>query len=253
MRDIQAGRQTTPQRAESPSRAGKGPGVAGVSAAERLQRSAGNLAIHRLLRSGGIQAKLTVSQPGDEHEREADRVADEVMRMPEPAPRPAVQRAPEIIQRACRECEEELHREPVAGETHVSRMCAECEEEHDRALQAKHDTTDPPDVSPEVESYLANGRAGQPLASSTRAYFEPRFGRDFSHVRIHTDSAAADSASALRARAYTVGSNVVFGGSEYAPETPDGQRLLAHELTHVVQQGEAKRSPTRASARDAER
>jgi hypothetical protein len=72
----------------------------------RLQRAAGNLAIHRLLRQGGIRAKLTVNRPDDEFEREADRVADEVMRMPDPVSRPVVQRASDIVRRACRECEE---------------------------------------------------------------------------------------------------------------------------------------------------
>jgi hypothetical protein len=77
---------------------------------------------------------------------------------------------------------------------------------------------------------------GQPLDQTSRAVMEPRFGRDFSSVRIHTDARAAESASAVNALAYTVGQNVVFGGGQYAPGTLAGQRLLAHELTHVVQQ-----------------
>jgi len=77
---------------------------------------------------------------------------------------------------------------------------------------------------------------GQPLDAETRALLEPRFGHDFSRVRVHADAAAADSARDVHARAYTVGSHIAFGAGQFAPRTPPGQRLLAHELTHVVQQ-----------------
>jgi len=77
---------------------------------------------------------------------------------------------------------------------------------------------------------------GQPLDAATRAFMEPRFGHDFSGVRVHNDSQAADSARAVNALAYTVGRNVVFGRGQYAPDTAGGRRLLAHELTHVTQQ-----------------
>jgi hypothetical protein len=77
---------------------------------------------------------------------------------------------------------------------------------------------------------------GQPLDAATRAWMEPRFGRDFGNVRVHTDGAAAESARAVNALAYTVGRDVVFGPGQYAPGTEKGSRLLAHELTHVVQQ-----------------
>ena len=77
---------------------------------------------------------------------------------------------------------------------------------------------------------------GQPLDAGTRAFMEPRFGHNFSRVRIHTDAQAAASAQAVQARAYTVGSDMVFGAGQYAPGTAAGRRLLAHELTHVVQQ-----------------
>jgi uncharacterized protein DUF4157 len=81
------------------------------------------------------------------------------------------------------------------------------------------------------------GSDGQPLDAATRAYMEPRFGHDFGHVRVHTDEQAAQAASDFQARAYTVGSDIVFGAEQYAPTTTAGQHLLAHELTHVVQQG----------------
>ena len=77
---------------------------------------------------------------------------------------------------------------------------------------------------------------GQPLPSSVRNFFEPRFGADFSQVRVHTDAAAQQSAQDINANAYTVGPNIVFGRGRFAPETEGGRRLLAHELTHTLQQ-----------------
>ena len=78
--------------------------------------------------------------------------------------------------------------------------------------------------------------SGQQLDAGTRAFMEPRFGHDFSQVRVHTDEKAAESAQAVNALAYTVGRDVVFGEGRYEPETSQGRRLLAHELTHVLQQ-----------------
>jgi hypothetical protein len=80
------------------------------------------------------------------------------------------------------------------------------------------------------------GSPGRPLDAETRAYMEPRLGHDFSKVRVHADDRAAESARSVGARAYTVGNAVVFNSGQYAPQTPSGLRLLAHELAHVVQQ-----------------
>lgn len=85
------------------------------------------------------------------------------------------------------------------------------------------------------------GSPGQPLDAASRAYFEPRFARDFSAVRVHTDGPARMSAAALQAHAYTSGRHIVFGESRFAPATTQGRRLIAHELTHIVQQGDAAR------------
>jgi hypothetical protein len=88
-----------------------------------------------------------------------------------------------------------------------------------------------------VDTHATDGLPlGLPLDSATRAYFEPRFGHDFGHVRVHADTAAGARAAALDAAAYTVGPDILFGPGQYAPESPVGQRLLAHELTHVAQQ-----------------
>jgi hypothetical protein len=86
---------------------------------------------------------------------------------------------------------------------------------------------------------------GRPLPASARHFMEPRFGADLSDVRIHTGPEAVHTARALNARAYTVGRDIMFGAGRYAPDTAEGKKLLAHELTHVVQQGAA---PTRRSS-----
>ncbi len=95
-------------------------------------------------------------------------------------------------------------------------------------------------VPPIVNDVLSG--SGQPLDAATRAYLEPRFGHDFSQVRVHTDGRAAQSAQTVNALAYTVGHNVVFGSGQYQPHTLSGKFLLAHELTHVVQQNQAATS-----------
>jgi len=130
--------------------------------------------------AAGTVPSLPVSSPGDATEREADRLADAVLRMPAPAAGSAVRQSTE-----------------AAG------------------------------VVP---------GPGRPLGSEVRAFFEPRFGHDFSRVRVHDGPAAAASARGLGALAYTVDQDIVFGAGHYAPSTSDGRRILAHELAHTVQQ-----------------
>jgi hypothetical protein len=200
--------------------------------------------VREVLHGSHLQAKFTVGPPGDACEREADRVADEVMRMPEPVGR---------VQRACAECEEEMQRSPLQASPsceHIQRLCPECQEEMQRQpapdpeedeakmLRAKETPGQIPEVTPDLESRIAALQgSGQPLPSSDRAFFEPRFGRDFGAVRIHSGLEAADLAQRVHARAFTVGKSVLLGRGEDRPGTEAGRLLLAHELTHVVQQG----------------
>src|SRR5262245_33717628 len=115
--------------------------------------------------------------------------------------------------------------------------CDKCRDEGTKLQRtAMNHTTIPEGLPSSVHDVL--GSSGQPLDVNTRAWLEPRFGHDFSNVRVHTDAQAAESARAVNALAYTVGSNVVFGAGQYAPATERGGRLLAHELTHVVQQSQ---------------
>ncbi len=114
-----------------------------------------------------------------------------------------------------------------------------------KELQTKATGNNAPQVSPRLQSQINSLRgSGRALPTTARAFYEPRFGHDFSDVRVHTDSRAAETARAVNARAFTVGREVVFGPGEYAPETTAGKRLLAHELTHVVQQGHGSNSAT---------
>jgi hypothetical protein len=178
----------------------------------QLHQTIGNQAVQRLLRAHAIQAKLAISQPGDIYEQEADRVADRVMRMPQP-----------IIQRTCSAC--------AAGGS----LCSECETEDEAPLLRK--TEQPADSRDSVpDDFIRNLGPGKSLDAATRAFFEPRFGCDFGGVRVHADGKAAASARSVNASAYTVGRHVILGGGQYAPGTDGGNRLLAHELTHVLQQ-----------------
>src|ERR1043165_7687762 len=185
----------------------------------RLQHTLGNRSVGRV-----IQAKLNISRPGDTYEQEADRVADQVMRMPEPAAfGGAAPQPPPAIQRMCAGCEEEV--QPKAIDESASVV--------DQGLESR------------VNS-IKNG--GEPISGSLRGFFEPRFGYDFQQVRVHTDGAASEMAHEARASAFTVGRDIVFGKGSYAPETDYGKNLLAHELTHVVQQGYASASSTAPGA-----
>ena len=205
-----------------------------------LQRTAGNQAVQRLIKSGALQAKLRIGQPGDVYEQEADRVADAVMRMPEPG----VQRQVEPEE----EEEETLQAKPLTNQitylVHVQRqeeteeeVQKQPEEEEEESVQAKGSRESSPIMSPAVESGINSIRGGEkPLSESSRAFFEPRFGADFSDVKVHTGANANHLTKSINAKAFTVGRDVVFGSGQYSPESSSGKQLLAHELTHVVQQ-----------------
>ncbi len=134
--------------------------------------------------------------------------------------------------------------ETLPGTGKIQRKCAcgnhtlaggECAECHKKRLQGKAPNHHEPDTAPPIVHEVLRS-SGQPLDPATRAFMEPRFGRDFSGVRVHTDGKAAQSAQSVNALAYTVGQDVVFDNGQYMPKTDRGRRLLAHELTHVMQQ-----------------
>lgn len=119
----------------------------------------------------------------------------------------------------------------------IQRKCKHCEEEEKR-LQLKEAPVSGEGASSSTPSYINNLSGGKVLSSAERSFFEPRMGYDFSSVRIHTDSSANQSARQINALAYTYGNNIVFAQNQYQPQTNEGKRLLAHELTHVIQQNE---------------
>ena len=148
-----------------------------------------------------LQTKLRIGEPGDQYEQEADRVADQVMRMTD-AKASAKNTSPRggpLVQRT--------------------------------SVQSNAGSGAAPSI---VQDVLA--ASGQRLDADTRAFFESRFGHDFSNVRIHSDAEAQQSANEVNASAYTVGNDIVFGAGRYQPRTHEGRRLIAHELTHVIQQ-----------------
>ena len=121
------------------------------------------------------------------------------------------------------------------GNNRVQRKCDECEDE-EKKLQLK-ETGGGQNADSKLTDYIGNlNVSGEQLPGEVRSFYEPRFGHDFSAVKIHTGSAAAKSAQSINALAYTTGSNIVFNNGQYAPDTDSGKRLLGHELTHVVQQ-----------------
>ncbi|MEK6372696.1 MAG: DUF4157 domain-containing protein [Acidobacteriota bacterium] len=157
--------------------------------------------------AGAIQTKLAINKPGDEYEQEADRIAEQVMRTPNP----------------------QLRTEQP-GREHESLQTKRVQASDTRQVAA------PPIVHEVLHS------PGRLLDPATRNFMEPRFERDFGGVRVHTDPQAGRSAQAVQAQAYTVGRDIVFGAGQYSPATSGGQSLLAHELAHTLQS--ATSSPT---------
>ena len=172
---------------------------------------------------------LRVSQPNDSAEIEADQIADQVMRMPAGGGKALSTGS--------------------NASNGIHRKCAACEKEEEESIQRKplSSAQGIPSGSPDhVRSVIGSG--GQPLDLQTRSFFESRFGIDLSLVRVHTGPAAEQSAGEVNAHAYAIGPNIVFGEDQYAPDTATGRQLLAHELTHVVQQGAAGMKAAACSA-----
>ena len=221
-----------------------------------LQRTVGNEAVSRMLRQNArnaaipfpaVQCKLEISSPGDALEREADAAAESVMRITEPM---RVGSAAAGIDRKCAGCEEmdeEKAGAQIAPLTAVQGIDGGDEEaaavldEPGEAVQRKAESGSGPAAGgSSLADRLARTQAGgEALAPAVRRPMEAAFGRDFSRVRMHRDTEAADLSRQLSALAFTRGSHIYFGSGTYDPEGSAGKRLLAHELAHVVQQGHA--------------
>jgi Domain of unknown function (DUF4157) len=164
--------------------------------------------------------KLRIGDPDDAFEREADRVADEILAPGAPRFHWLFSKIPldPPVQRKC----------PCGGS-------GECEECQQKEIQRKATGGAGSAYAPPIV-YEALGSPGKPLDSATHGFFESWLGANLDRVRIHTGDAASRSARAIAASAYTVGNQIVFDTGRYSPESQDGKRLLAHELTHVLQQ-----------------
>lgn len=233
--------------------------------------------------SSVIQPKLIIGKPNDKYEQEADRVADEVMRMPDPNVQRQVNMDNEeeetfqaksladhitpLVQRQIEPREEDNEKEIVQTKSEVyqtapliqkKRIQRQTEKEENEdvelnsieegekpTLQTKMSPGQDPRGTPFITSHIrALKGGGQPLSSNARSFFEPRFGNNLSKVRIHSGKDTANIASQINARAFSLGENIIFGEGQYSPSTFEGRRLLAHELVHVIQQnGLAKKIP----------
>ena len=176
-----------------------------------LQRTIGNRAVQRL-----IQAKLQVSQPGDMYEQEADHVAQHVVTMATPQMQPTTQQ---------QAIPEEEDKKPVQMKT-LTESVAQREANSGEIVDAGKD------IEEQLEQSIGKG---SPLPDHVCSFLEPRFGTDFSGVRVHTGHDAIQMNKALSAQAFTVGPDIYYGSGK----SPSDLELTAHELTHVVQQGAA--------------
>jgi len=232
-----------------------------------LQGTIGNQAARRLLLSSSIQAKLKVSQPEDKYEQEADRTAEAVMRAPAndgmASPLPSISRvASGSAQRA--EDEEEnpdhspghsplkQHRQPGKKDEESRTPLLQLQESEGEGLQREESvendeelmteragSSEGPSVPQGFTTLMQQSSGeGRPVPRETRGLFEARFGADFSGVRIHTGTNATTLNRAIQAKAFTRANHIYFSDGAYDPSSSAGQTLLAHELTHVIQQGQ---------------
>ena len=233
--------------------------------------------------SAGVQAKLTVSQPDDPQEKEADAMADKVMRMPEPAA--ATAGANKEEEKLHRKEDEEVQpkngsevissvqRKEEAGQVVQAKRIANIqrsanEETAETAISADANSNSdsfisrkniplhhsdviqrsgrgPPTGSIPFEQHLSSSKgAGAALPGDTRQFMESRFSADFGGVRIHTGSQAENLSRNIHAHAFTHGSDIYFNSGKFSPGTAEGNTLLAHELTHTIQQGAVKHNQT---------
>jgi hypothetical protein len=163
----------------------------------------------------GLQAKLGINPPDDRWEREADRIADKVVSEHSRAPEQPLSVTPLVQRQAVEEAKDD---------------------EEEGMAQAKAAASYSTATSPLPAAAAAVAAGGQPLSRSERTFFEPRFGRDLSLVRLHNDTRAACAASSINARAYTLRNHIAFAAGQYCPHAAEGRHLMAHEITHTLQQ-----------------
>ncbi len=215
-----------------------------VSAQRRLGNAAASALPQVALAApaGAAQMRLAISSPNDAFEREADSVGKQVASMPSPrtANTEVSANAPSALARR------PLVRSSTAqGAAVVQRHSAAPIQRHTSVPVQRQTRADgsPAQASLEVSREIAAEQSdGEALPSKVKQFMEPRFGADFSKIKIHTDARAAKLANQVQAQAFTVGGHIFFGAGQYQPDTDEGKQLLAHELTHTIQQGAARQS-----------
>ena len=264
-----ATQQTTSAKTTIPARArfGQSPEVDSIL---HLQRTIGNQPVQRMLQThavepkagltvtasprfghdfsripihppdaGTIQTKLAINKPGDHYEQEADSVADQVMRMSEPEIQSQQAGVSLLLNQS--NSGENIQRLSADRDPSLEDAVVIEEEEENEAEQGQVQTLrpqgQPSGQEPISKGLLNSSQGGVPLGSNVRQFMEPRFGADFGRVQVHADRRAAELSQSLSARAFTYGRHIYFNEGEYQPETQEGKRVLAHELTHVIQQG----------------
>ncbi len=196
----------------------------GENSLQRLHHTVGNQVVGGMFNSV-IQPKLKLGPSDDKYEREADSLAEHVMTMPEP--------------KFALGSSEEAKFSSSLSSNSIQRRCASCSED-EQLVKQKISKESTPDLSPSISSRItALQGGGRPMSPSEKRFFEPRFEKDFSNVRVHSNTPANKAAQSINARAFTLGNNVVFGASEYSSNSHSGKKLFAHELTHVVQQSQS--------------
>jgi len=205
--------------------------------------------------AAAVQMKMVVNPPGDRLEREADSMAAQVMRMPAPAsPAQGAMRARESDGRVMKAAAPPERVQKAASPEEKIQKTALPEEKMRKAagagdkLQRKEGAAAPA-VTPALQSGIRDqASGGQPLSGEVRNYMEPRFGADFGAVRVHNDAKSSDLGDQLGARAFTHQNHVFFSKDQYQPGTGEGKQLLAHELSHTIQQGHAVQREAGVSA-----
>jgi hypothetical protein len=208
------------------------------------RREAEVLPLRRMIAARALQPKLTVGAADDPFEREAEHTADTVMAA-ESAPKAAEDRIARTGIAAS------LMRVVMRALGKTDPPTRKDDDEKKKLVQKESAGAGPSLVPAGIESSIETmsaGGGGAPLPSSLRAQFEPRFGYDFGSVRMHTGNEAAGAATALGARAFTIGDHVFFGAGEYRPASASAQHLIAHELTHTIQQKPAAARASRLVA-----
>jgi hypothetical protein len=219
-----------------------------------LQSAIGNREVSRLLAGRSttkVQAKLTIGQPGDKYEQEADRVAAQVVEQIH-APASAQSTQGQSVQRQ-EESDEEIQAKPSISDLQRSPLSPAVQREAmppDEELQAKsilqrREAIAVGDTSTDLDTTINSARgSGQPLDAGLQCSMGQAMGADFSGVRVHTDAQSDQLNQSIQAKAFTTGQDVFFRQGTYEPGSREGQELIAHELTHVVQQsGGVQRSP----------